>query len=220
MTDTKVQIYVEQDPSFMENGFVVFVRDGGPCWMIDPGLPPHAERMSALVEQRKLTLRAILLTHAHADHIAGVDEVREQLGLVPLYLARQEWSFLGDPNQNLSAGLGQALVVSRENLKDLTPGLTLTLDDTHWVAIDSSGHSPGGRSLYCAGAQVAFSGDALFAGSIGRTDFPHSDHRDLISNIRANLMTLPPDTRVYPGHGPETTIETERLSNPFLIDEG
>jgi glyoxylase-like metal-dependent hydrolase (beta-lactamase superfamily II) len=84
--------------------------------------------------------------------------------------------------------------------------------------LDTSGHSPGGRSLYCPQARVVFTGDALFAGSIGRTDFPGSDHTQFIRNIREQLLSLPPETVIYSGHGPTSTIGNERKSNPFLSE--
>ena len=216
MAGDGLRTHVETDPLFMENGYVLYVRDGGDCWMIDPGLPPHGERMSAFANDHRLTLAAILLTHAHGDHIAGVDEVRSTLGPAPLYLARPEWPFLSDPARNLSAQFDLSLTVSTDNLHDLSPGSELSLEGTAWAVLDTSGHSPGGRSLYCASAGLVIVGDALFAGSIGRTDLPHSDGRRLLANIRDHLLTLPGPTRVLSGHGPDTTIARERRTNPFL----
>jgi hydroxyacylglutathione hydrolase len=218
MSDPLLQIHVELDPMFLENGYVLHVCDGGDCWMIDPGLPPHAERMCAFVQSRKLTVSAIVLTHAHADHVAGVDEVRNHLGAGPLYLAREEWANLADPARNHSADFGLSVSVRSDDLRDLTPGETLMLEESAWTILDTSGHSPGGRSLYCAALGVVIVGDALFAGAIGRYDFPDSDGTRLLQNIRDKLLTLPESTRVLSGHGPETTIGTEKQDNPFLQD--
>jgi glyoxylase-like metal-dependent hydrolase (beta-lactamase superfamily II) len=214
--ESQLNIHVEIDMQYAENGYVLSVRDGGDCWMVDPGLPPHAERMAAFAASHDLTLKAILLTHAHLDHCAGVDDVRERMGNVPIYLGQPEWSFLTDPAGNLSAGFGVPITVRDDNVLDLRPGSSLSLDGLDWTVFDTSGHSPGGRSLYCASAGVVFVGDALFSGSIGRTDFHHSDHERLIRNIRENLLTLPGSTQVWSGHGPATTIEAERETNPFL----
>ena len=93
------------------------------------------------------------------------------------------------------------------------------LGSVAWVVLDTSGHSPGGRSLFCTDINVVFTGDALFSGSIGRTDFPGSNHAQLIHNIRENLLSLPDETAVYSGHGPATTIANERKFNPFLSDK-
>jgi glyoxylase-like metal-dependent hydrolase (beta-lactamase superfamily II) len=180
-------------------------------------LPPHAEHIVAHVREHRLVPAAIVLTHAHPDHIAGIDEVREELGALPVYLAREEWPALTDAMENLSALMGQSILAHVADPRDLAHGATLELDGTQWRILDVSGHSPGGRILYCAQLAIAFVGDALFAGSVGRVDFPNSDGRRLMRNIRENLMTLPDSTRVLSGHGPETTIGRERRTNPFVL---
>ena len=87
MPEQTLAIHVTNDPTYMENGYTVYFRDGGPCWLIDPGLPPQAEQIVAHVRKHSLVPSAVVLTHAHADHIAGIDEVREKLGYLPVYLA-------------------------------------------------------------------------------------------------------------------------------------
>ncbi|MCO6435883.1 MAG: MBL fold metallo-hydrolase [Phycisphaerae bacterium] len=217
MSQPNLNIHVTNDPVYMQNGMVVSLRENGPCWIVDPGLPPQAEQMIEHIEARKLVPQAVVLTHAHADHIAGIDDVRESLGSLPVYLARPEWAALTDPMENLSGLMGPGLVTNVTDPCDLAPGDTLELDGTKWQVFDTSGHSPGGRSLYCAALGVVIVGDALFAGSVGRVDFPHSDGEKLMRNIRENLMTLPDETRVLSGHGPATTIGRERRSNPFVL---
>ncbi len=217
MVSERVSIRVTTDPMFGENSYVVSAAADRDCWLIDPGLPPHAAEMTAYVQGRGLTAAAIVLTHAHGDHIAGIDGVVAALGPLPIYLAREEWAALSDPRENLSSNVGLGVVVRhREPLHDLVPGRTLTLDGLAWSVLDTSGHSPGGRSLYCAEAGVVIVGDALFEGGIGRVDFHHSDGDRLLRNIRDQLLTLPDDTRVLSGHGGETTIGRERRTNPFL----
>ena len=210
-----LQLHVTTDPMFAENGYTVYFRDGGPCWIIDPGLPPQAEQIVEHVRTKSLTPEAIVLTHAHADHIGGIDEVRDALGPLPVYLAREEWAGLTDATANLSGLFGAGLATRVEDPKALAAGDRLTLDGSQWLVLDTCGHSPGGRSLYCANLGIVFSGDALFAGSVGRVDFPNSDGSALMANIRDQLMTLPDETRVLSGHGPETTIGHERRTNPF-----
>lgn len=217
MSDKSLHVHVTNDRVYAENGLTIHLRDGGPCWIIDPGLPPQADQIVRYVRERALTPDAIVLTHAHADHIAGIDDVRKQLGPLPVYLAKEEWPALTDPMENLSGMMGPGFRTSVADPRDLPDGGTMQLDGTSWRILDTSGHSPGGRTLYCAALSLAIVGDALFAGSVGRVDFPHSDGEKLMRNIRENLMTLPDDTRVISGHGPETTIGRERETNPYVI---
>ena len=217
MAQQTLQYHVTNDSMFMENGYTVYLREGGPCWIIDPGLPPQAEQILNLVGEHGFRPEAIILTHAHADHIAGVDEVLVGTGPIPVYLAKEEWPMLANPGENLSANLGMSISVSAKDVRDLAVGMTLNLDGAQWVVGDVSGHSPGGRSLYCAEHGVVIVGDGLFAGSVGRVDFHHSDPEKFIPNLRNTLMSLPDETRVLSGHGPETTIGHERRTNPFII---
>ena len=215
MSET-LTIRVTNDPMFMENGFTIHFGDGGGCWLIDPGLPPQGADILAYLEEKELSVEAIVLTHAHTDHIGGVDQVRDALGDTPVYLGKDEWAALTDPAENLSVMSGIGLVTKVTDPRPLEPGDSLELSGTTFQVLDVAGHSPAGRALYSEPLGLVFGGDALFAGSIGRTDFHHSNHDRLIRNIRDNLLTLPDDTRVMPGHGPETTIGQERATNPFL----
>ncbi|MCP4245961.1 MAG: MBL fold metallo-hydrolase [bacterium] len=216
MSQQPYQFQIHNDEMFAENSYIVFRGPGRPCWIVDPGLAPQAEHIIAFVRDHKLTLEAVVLTHAHGDHIAGVDPVREALGPVPLYLGEPEWPMLADPRENLSVNIGLPLTVKNDGVHDLPEGTTLEFDGGTWQILDTSGHSPGGRSLYCAEEQVVIVGDALFAGGIGRMDFHHSDGPRLMRNLQEKLLTLPDETRVLSGHGPGTTIGTERATNPFL----
>lgn len=217
MVESKLHAFVTNDPTYMENGYTVHLRAGGPCWIIDPGLPPQARKIIAYVGEQSLEPQAVVLTHAHADHIAGIDEVREALGALPVYLAREEWAALSDPMENLSGLLGPGFATNVSDPLDLPHGSALELDGSTWKVFDVSGHSPGGRALYCAELGAVFVGDALFLGSVGRVDFPHSNGAQLMRNIHAHLMTLPDETVVRSGHGPATTIGHERRTNPFVL---
>jgi hydroxyacylglutathione hydrolase len=157
---------------------------------------------------------AIVLTHAHCDHIAGIPEVRRVHPRVPILLHRAEWDWLGNPELNLSAFGGLPLSVPGPD-SALEEG-EIELAGTCWKVLHTPGHSPGGITLYNAGAGCALVGDALFAGSIGRTDFPNADFETLAASIRTKLYTLPAKTVIYPGHGPQSTIGRERKTNPFV----
>lgn len=204
------------EPMFAENAYLIWQTEGGACWIFDPGLPPSAERLLRLVDERRLRPSALILTHGHLDHIAGVPDVLRAHPGLPVHIADVERIMLSDPDENLSGGYGVPITIDVPATIDLPPGGVIELEGVRWQILDTAGHSPGGRTLYCAGAGLALVGDALFAGSIGRTDFHHSDHDQLIRNIREKLLTLPGETRVYSGHGPATTIDVERRTNPFV----
>ncbi len=206
------------DPQFGENAYVVWTRPGGPCWFIDPGFPPSGANMAALARREKLVPEALILTHGHLDHIAGVPQILEAFPDLPIIMADEASSALTNPNDNLSAGYGFPISLPPQKTRDMPAGSTLILDGNLWQILDSSGHAPGSRSLYQAEAGVVIVGDALFYRSVGRMDFHHSDGEQLVRNIKSNLLTLPDETKVYSGHGPVTTIGAERRYNPYVGD--
>lgn len=203
------------EPTFGENAYVVSLGRGSMCWIVDPGLPPSAEQIIAHIRAHDLRPEAIVLTHAHSDHIAGIPEVLAEFGELPAYLADEEADWLTDPMLNLSGAFGVGLIAPVRERRPLAEGDVLRLGDTEWRVLDTSGHSPGGRTLHCAAANVAIAGDALFADSIGRYDFPTSDGARLFCNIREKLLTLPPETMLYSGHGPRATIAAILRRNPY-----
>jgi len=213
-SDIRIETFVE--PMFGENGFVISVQDGGPCWIVDPGFPPQCEEILMYITRHQLKPAAIVLTHGHADHIAGVEHILRDWPDLPIWIGREDDRMLIDAHANLSAPFGVCLRAPKSADKFLDPGAKLELDGTVWYVLDTSGHSPGGRSLYCPKAGAVVVGDALFAGSVGRTDFPGSDGARLVRNIREQLFALPDKTVVYSGHGPTTTIGREKRTNPFV----
>ena len=189
------------------------VAAGGECWVVDPSLWPGP--LLGLLDRLDLRVRRVLLTHGHGDHIGGVAEVLAAFPDATLTCPAGDMDMLADAEANFSRSLGMPIRVDAP-AEGVSPGETLQLADTSWQVLDTSGHTPGGVSYYCAAAPAAITGDALFAGSIGRTDIPGGDTARLLANIREHLLTLPDETRVLPGHGPETTIGAERRGNPFL----
>ncbi len=216
-THGPIRLDCRTEPMFQENAYVVIAPSGNgrAAWIIDPGFPPQPGKLIALLTAEQVEPAAILLTHGHPDHIAGVSSIRTRWPALPILAPAAEADFMSDPNRNLSARMG--FPVTAPSPTDLLkPGDTLTLGDTTWEVRDVSGHSPGGLAFYCAAAGVVIVGDALFAGSIGRVDFPGGSGPRLLANIRANLLTLPDETVVYAGHGPPTTIGDERRENPYM----
>lgn len=215
--DVRIECFTES--LFGENAYVVTVDGHTGAWVIDPSFPPACDRMCDFVERQGCTVEAVVLTHGHADHIAGVDRVMARFADAGLLISAEDQVMLTNVQANLSAPFGLEILVASKPTATLAAGAELTLGTAHWQVLDTSGHSPGGRSLYCERARVVFTGDALFSKSVGRCDLPGSDMRQLVTNIRRHLLTLPDDTRIYSGHGPATTVEKERRFNPYVADD-
>jgi hydroxyacylglutathione hydrolase len=194
------------------------LQNGGQVAVIDPGsMTP--DRFTQFLDAGDLTVDQIWLTHGHGDHISGVSLLKQQYPDARIYCPSADQTMLADPTMNLSSWYMVEITSPPADVL-LTPGDELTLGDTRWMVLDTAGHTPGGVSFYCAAESVVFTGDALFASSIGKTEIPGGDMAQLIGNIRDNLLSLPDDTRAFPGHGRATTIARERTSNPFLRADG
>lgn len=180
--------------------------------VIDPADRPDLVLRKAVDEG--LTLKAIFLTHGHADHMLGVPELKAKLG-IPVYACEAEKALLADPAQNLSPALFRKSVSFAADVwvKD---GQELEVAGMKFRVYGTPGHTPGGCCYYSAEAGVLFSGDTLFAGSVGRTDFPGGSMSALVRSIKEKLTPLPDETKVYPGHMEESTIGAERRYNPYL----
>ncbi|HUE72244.1 MAG TPA: MBL fold metallo-hydrolase [Pirellulaceae bacterium] len=199
---------------FAENAYVVHLPGKRDCLVIDPGLNP--ERILAVLEDESLTVAAILNTHGHADHIAGNGAIKEHFPDAPLIIGRGDAAKLTDADLNLSAPFGFA-VTSPPADRLVDEGEIVTFAGIPLEVLAAPGHSCGHvMFLYRGKPLVVFGGDVLFAGSIGRTDFPDGSFPQLRQAIHTKLFTLEGDTIVLPGHGEPTTVGQERETNPFV----
>jgi glyoxylase-like metal-dependent hydrolase (beta-lactamase superfamily II) len=183
------------------------------CLIIDPGL--EAGELLEFLDEQKLNLAAVVLTHGHIDHIAGVSLLRNRFPEIKVYIHNLDTEMLTEPANNLSAMSGMTFTIEPEDVA-LKEGDIIDLAGVKLLVLHTPGHTPGGISLYSKRDGVVFVGDTLFAGSIGRTDFPGGSMSQLLAGVREKLFTLPEETKVYPGHGPATTIAAEKTHNPFF----
>lgn len=196
---------------FAENSYILADETTGEGVLIDPGHDPKA--ILVRVRQLKLTISAIINTHAHIDHVGGVADVRRALG-VPFRLHRKEQPLLEAlPMQAAMFGLPEIEVPKVDDW--LAEGQRFKVGGLDVLVIETPGHSPGSVT-FKVGEKDLIAGDVLFAGSIGRTDLPGGDHQTLIDSIVNRLFPFGDDVRVWPGHGSETTIGEERRYNPFV----
>lgn len=202
---------------FGENCYVAYDEASRQAMIIDPGMIDRAEcdAITEFIDRNHLTVTHLVNTHMHLDHIFGDNFIKNRYGV------KIE---CGKADANMGENLAQ--MVSRFGIRTkiepvvadvfLKPGDEILIGDEKVKVIAVPGHSPGSIALYAPESGVVFTGDALFAGSIGRTDLEGGDHNQLVNSIRRNLLTLPDDTIVLPGHGGETTIAREKAANPFL----
>jgi hydroxyacylglutathione hydrolase len=202
---------------FMKNGFVVGCERTREAVLIDPG--DEVAGLLAFAERQTLAIRAILLTHAHVDHITGVATAKRALG-VPIYLHRDDL-FLYEHAVESGRIFGLRVEPQPPIDEFYSAGQVIAFGEYEARPHHTPGHCPGGVCLEIGKkgerGKDLFIGDTLFAGSIGRTDLPGGDYNTLIGSIRTVLFAFGDEAVVYPGHGPSTTIGHERRTNPFLI---
>ncbi|PYZ94316.1 hypothetical protein CR194_01930 [Salipaludibacillus keqinensis] len=195
------------------NGFIIYNKNKE-ALMIDPG--GEEEKLFDWLNQEQLTLSAVILTHAHFDHIGAVEAVRNKYQC-PVYVHKNESTWLTDPNLN-GSGLFQGIQPIKGNQADhfYDKEGKVVLGGFECELYETPGHSPGSVSFYFPTEKVIFSGDVLFRGGVGRTDLPGGDQDTLMNTIHDKMLSLPDDTIVANGHGPETTIGEEKETNPFI----
>ncbi|MEE2710185.1 MAG: MBL fold metallo-hydrolase [Gemmatimonadota bacterium] len=199
--------------AFQSNCYLLIEERDRSAYIIDPGDEP--DRLLDWVGHMGVSIDGIILTHAHLDHIMAVRRIKEAFK-VDIFL-HQEDLFIYEQMVERAAEFGWSVEPTLPVDRYIAENDIFNLDGIQVSVLHTPGHSPGGLSLFIDGNPgVVFSGDALFAGSVGRTDLSGGDYQTLIDSISKKLLTLAPDTVVYPGHGPSTTIERERLTNPFL----
>jgi hydroxyacylglutathione hydrolase len=205
-----IRVDFTADRQFGTNSYLVEDETTHDAVVIDANLEPQL--MIDLVRERQANVKAILLTHTDIDHVSGLSALLEAFGAIPVAVHDAERQFVaeGKPmRREFGASTGPV-----ENVQRLVEGEMFHAGSLAFEVLHTPGHSPGGVTLKI-GASL-FTGDALFAGSIGRSDFANSDGRVLLEGINAKLLSQPDDLVVYSGHGPTTTIGQERKTNPFL----
>jgi hydroxyacylglutathione hydrolase len=200
---------------FEENTYIAHLGGRNDCLVVDPGLEP--DEIMTILQQHDLRPAAILITHGHSDHIAGNGYLKERFPECPIVVSHGDAPKLTDPDLNLSSAFGVRLysppadTLVREGDVYSAAGFDLEVREI-------PGHSCGHVVFIWHAGQpkIVFGGDVLFAGSVGRTDFPDGSFEQLASNVWSKLFTLPDDTRVLPGHGPITTVGREKRDNPYV----
>jgi glyoxylase-like metal-dependent hydrolase (beta-lactamase superfamily II) len=200
---------------FGENGYVVRCVATGELVVIDPG--NRVDQYEALLAEAARAPTGILLTHAHIDHIEGVAALKRATG-APVWLHAADRPIY-DAATGQATMFGMRIEAPPPPDSAWTHGQLYRFGECELEVRHVPGHAPGHVILYSAAAGAAFVGDVVFAGSIGRTDLPGGDFQTLMTGIRTQVLTLPDDTTLYPGHGPATTVAQERASNPFLAPQ-
>ncbi len=198
------------------NAYLVFEEQDGVAFLVDA--PPEPELIAEVVLENRVTLGGLLLTHGHVDHSGGAGVIESSFG-AEVYVHPDDDFLTLHPEEQARRLMGMLPPGSYElpqRFHGLSDGDKLTFGGHTIETRHTPGHTPGHCCFYMEEQEILFSGDQLFSGSIGRTDLPGGSMPTLLSSMKTKVLTLHDDVRVLPGHGPETTIGTERRSNPFL----
>lgn len=203
--------------NLLQERLYVAWQEAGRCIIADPGCysPAEISALEDLLAQESLRPEAILLTHGHFDHFFGAKLLQDRFGGIPVYMHPADEAVLGY-SADMAGRLGLKAPDTGFARIPVQDGQVLEIAGMKWEVIATPGHTPGGVCYLEREAGVMLTGDTLFAGSIGRTDFLYSEYDDEIRSIMEKLILLDPDIRILPGHGPTSTIGHERTHNPFL----
>ena len=201
--------------AFQQNCTFVRCDQTNAAAVIDPG--GDVDKLLAIIDKHQLKLEKILLTHGHLDHVGGTKALSRELQL-PVIGPHRDDAFWIDQLEQQSSMLGMAGAENFQPDQWLEDGDIVNVGDIRFDVIHCPGHTPGHVVFYNAAAKWAQVGDVIFAGSIGRTDFPRGNHDDLIDSIRNKLFPLGDEVRFVPGHGPMSNFGEERANNPFVAD--
>lgn len=199
---------------FGENTYLALCESSRMCVAVDPGA--GASEMAREIVADHLELQAVLLTHAHLDHIEGVNDIRAIASDVPIWLHPADLGLYRDVVRQ-AAMFGLQVADQPEPTHEIVPGEAYHFGDCSFQIRFTPGHAPGHVIFISVDDHLALSGDVVFQGSIGRTDLPGGDFQTLMASIREQVLTLPDDTTLFTGHGPPTTVGHERVGNPFLV---
>ena len=206
----KIKLFVLGSVS--TNCYLLYQEDTRKAVLFDPA--DRADVILDFINEKQLKLEAILLTHGHFDHIGAAQEIAKQCQAA-IYGHELEAEIVSDTTLNLSAIMGRT-AISLQLDKTLRDGDEIDAAGFHFQALHTPGHTPGGVCYYLEKEKLLFCGDTLFAGSVGRSDFPKGSYAELIRSIREKLLQLPGETQAFPGHGEQTTIGYEQTHNPFI----
>ena len=202
--------------AFAQNTRIIADEDKQIAVVSDPG--GNAAELYKILSNHELTLKTIILTHGHLDHVGGAAELARLTGAEIIGPAQEDFFLI----ESLSS---QAELFGLSSSGEFTPSyvkdneVLKLFEDYEFKVITTPGHTPGGVCYYCEKAGFLLAGDSLFAGSIGRCDFPRSSIDDLLTSLKEKILTLPDDTKVLSGHGPDTVIGREKVENPYLNGE-
>ncbi|MCG8400336.1 MAG: MBL fold metallo-hydrolase [Firmicutes bacterium] len=193
------------------NCYIIGCAETKEAAVVDPGA--EGGRILSRLEKLGLQCKSIILTHGHMDHVGAINEVRQATD-ANVMIHSGDADMLTSPAQNLSLFMGSMLKFKKAD-RVLEDGDKVQVGNVLLEVIHTPGHTPGGICIKIKGGGI-ITGDTLFAGSVGRSDFPGGSHNVLINSIKTRLLNFPDDTKVYPGHGPESSIGAEKKYNPFL----